>query len=53
MRRCLDVFVVEGIRTNVALHRRIMDDPDFRAGRMDTSFMERFLPEKKAAPVAR
>ena len=53
MRRCLDVFVVEGIKTNVALHRRIMDDPDFRAGRMDTSFMERFLPEKKAAPVAR
>jgi acetyl-CoA carboxylase biotin carboxylase subunit len=53
MRRCLDVLVVEGIKTNVALHRRIMDDPDFRAGRMDTSFMERFLPEKKAAPVAR
>jgi acetyl-CoA carboxylase, biotin carboxylase subunit len=53
MRRCLDVMVVEGIKTNVALHRRIMDDPDFRAGRVDTSFMERFLPEKKAAPVAR
>jgi acetyl-CoA carboxylase, biotin carboxylase subunit len=53
MRRCLDVMVVEGIKTNVALHRRIMDDPDFRAGRVDTSFMERFLPEKKATPVAR
>ena len=53
MRRCLDVMVVEGIKTNVALHRRIMDDPDFRAGRVDTSFMERFLPEKKAAPVVR
>jgi acetyl-CoA carboxylase biotin carboxylase subunit len=53
MRRCLDVMVIEGIKTNVALHRRIMDDPDFRAGRMDTRFMERFLPEKKAAPVAR
>ncbi len=53
MRRCLDVMVVEGIKTNVALHRRIMDDADFRAGRVDTGFMERFLPEKKAAPVAR
>jgi len=54
MRRCLDVMVVEGIKTNVALHRRILDDPDFRAGRVDTSFMDRFLPQKKAAPpVAR
>jgi len=53
MRRSLDVMVVEGIKTNVALHRRILDDPDFRAGRVDTSFMERFLPEKKAAAVAR
>jgi acetyl-CoA carboxylase biotin carboxylase subunit len=53
MRRCLDVMVVEGIKTNVALHRRILEDPDFRAGRVDTGFMERFLPEKKAAPVAR
>ena len=53
MRRCLDVMVVEGIKTNVALHRRILADADFQAGRVDTSFMERFLPEKKAAPVAR
>ena len=53
MRRCLDVMVVEGIKTNVALHQRILADPDFQAGRVDTSFMERFLPEKKAAPVAR
>jgi acetyl-CoA carboxylase, biotin carboxylase subunit len=53
MRRCLDVMVVEGIKTNVALHRRILADSDFQAGRVDTSFMERFLPEKKAAPVAR
>jgi acetyl-CoA carboxylase, biotin carboxylase subunit len=53
MRRCLDVMVVEGIKTNVALHRRILADPDFQAGRVDTSFMERFLPEKKAAPVGR
>ena len=43
MRRCLDVMVVEGIKTNIPLHRRIMDDPDFLAGRLDTRFMERFL----------
>ena len=46
MRRCLDVMVVEGIKTSIPLHRRILDDPDFLAGRLDTRFMERFLPQK-------
>jgi len=49
MRRCLDVMVVEGIKTNCALHRRILDDPDFQAGRIDTRFLERFQPPKKVA----
>src|SRR6266571_131250 len=49
MRRCLDVLVVEGIKTNAALHRRIIDDPDFQAGRIDTRFLERFQPPKKVA----
>ncbi|HSD66453.1 MAG TPA: acetyl-CoA carboxylase biotin carboxylase subunit [Vicinamibacteria bacterium] len=48
MKRSLDVMVVEGIRTNISLHRRILDDPDFVAGRFDTGFMERFMPQKKA-----
>jgi acetyl-CoA carboxylase biotin carboxylase subunit len=48
MKRSLDVMVVEGIKTNIPLHRRILDDPDFVAGRFDTSFMDRFLPQKKA-----
>jgi acetyl-CoA carboxylase, biotin carboxylase subunit len=52
MRRCLDVMVIEGIKTNIALHRRILDDPDFVAGRFDTRFMDRFAPEKKAVPPA-
>jgi acetyl-CoA carboxylase biotin carboxylase subunit len=52
MRRCLDVLVIEGIKTNIALHRRILDDPDFVAGRFDTRFMDRFAPEKKAVPPA-
>jgi acetyl-CoA carboxylase biotin carboxylase subunit len=41
-RRALDTFVVEGIRTTIPLHRRILDDPDFRAGRLSTKFMEGF-----------
>jgi acetyl-CoA carboxylase biotin carboxylase subunit len=48
MKRSLDVMVVEGIKTNIPLHRRILDDPDFVAGRFDTSFMDRFTPQKKA-----
>jgi acetyl-CoA carboxylase biotin carboxylase subunit len=52
MRRSLEVMVVEGIKTNIPLHRRILEDPDFLAGRFDTRFLERFLPQKKAAPAA-
>lgn len=47
MRRCLDVMVVEGIKTNTAMHRRILEDADFQAGRLSTRFMERFLPPAK------
>jgi acetyl-CoA carboxylase biotin carboxylase subunit len=49
MKRSLDVMVVEGIKTNIPLHRRILDDPDFVAGRFDTSFMDRFAAQKKGA----
>ncbi len=41
-RRALDFFVIEGIKTNIPMHRRILDDPDFIAGRLSTHFMERF-----------
>jgi acetyl-CoA carboxylase biotin carboxylase subunit len=52
MKRCLDLTVIEGIRTNIPLHRRILDDPDFVAGKIDTRFMERFAPVKKPASTA-
>ena len=41
-RRALDFFVIEGIKTTIPLHRRILDDPDFISGRLSTHFMERF-----------
>ena len=47
MKRCLDLTVVEGIKTNIPLHKRILEDPDFVAGRFDTRFMERFQAAKK------
>jgi acetyl-CoA carboxylase biotin carboxylase subunit len=47
MRRTLDMTVVEGIKTTIPLHRRIMNDPDFIAGNLSTSFMERFLARSR------
>ena len=42
MRRALEMFVVEGIYTTIPLHQRIMNDPDFIAGKVDTTFLQRF-----------
>jgi acetyl-CoA carboxylase biotin carboxylase subunit len=41
MARALDMFIVEGIHTSIPLHRRILDDPEFQAGRFDTTFIQR------------
>jgi len=43
MKRSLESFVVEGIKTNIPMHLRIMDDEDFKAGNISTKFMERYL----------
>jgi acetyl-CoA carboxylase biotin carboxylase subunit len=42
MRRALEMFVVEGIKTSIPLQRKIMMDQDFMAGRLDTHFLDRF-----------
>ena len=41
MRGALDGFVVEGIKTTIPLHKRIIADPEFQAGKFDTHFLER------------
>ncbi|HVJ05530.1 MAG TPA: acetyl-CoA carboxylase biotin carboxylase subunit [Candidatus Saccharimonadales bacterium] len=46
MKRALDMFIVEGIHTSIPLHKRILRDPDFEAGKFDTKFMERFMVKK-------
>jgi acetyl-CoA carboxylase biotin carboxylase subunit len=43
MRWALDEFVVEGVKSTVPLHRRILAEPDFVAGRLDTGFLDRML----------
>jgi len=47
MTRALDMFIVEGVYTTIPLHRRILADPDFQAGKFDTGFIERFLATGK------
>jgi len=42
MERALEMFIVEGVSTSISLHQRIMKEPDFLAGRLDTGFMERY-----------
>ena len=47
MSRALEMFIVQGIHTTIPLHLRIMADPEFRAGKFDTKYMERFLARNK------
>ncbi len=42
MQRALEMTVVEGVKTTIRLHQAILRDPDFRAGRMTTRFLEHF-----------
>ena len=42
MERALSEFVIEGIKTTIPFHLRLMKDPNFRAGNFTTKFMESF-----------
>jgi acetyl-CoA carboxylase, biotin carboxylase subunit len=44
MRGALEGFIVQGIKTTIPLHKRILADPDFVSGKFDTHFLERFAP---------
>ena len=44
MRRALREYRIVGIETSIPLHRRIFSDPDFQAGRIDTSYLKDKLP---------
>jgi acetyl-CoA carboxylase biotin carboxylase subunit len=46
LERALFEYFVGGIKTNISLFRRILKDPDFRAGNIDTGFLERLLAKK-------
>lgn len=46
MKRSLDEFVIEGIKTTIPFHRALMEHPDFVAGNYTTKFMEDFKLEE-------
>ncbi len=45
LRRALNEYFVGGIKTNISLFRRILENPDFQAGRVDTGFLDRLLAQ--------
>ena len=48
LQRALTEYFVGGIKTNVSLFRRILQDPDFRAARLDTGYLDRLLAKPYA-----
>lgn len=42
MKRALSEFVIEGVKTTIPFHLRLMDDPQFQAGKFTTKFLETF-----------
>jgi len=44
MERALEMMVVEGVKTTIPLHMRILADEDFKEGRIHTQFLDRYFP---------
>jgi acetyl-CoA carboxylase biotin carboxylase subunit len=47
MKRALDEFVIEGIKTTIPFHRQLMDHPAYISGNYTTKFMEDFIMESE------
>ncbi len=47
MRRALSEFIIEGVKTTIPMHQKILDDPDFQRGNISTKFMERYYHPAK------
>ena len=48
--RALNEYFVGGIKTNLSLFQRILNDPDFRAAKVDTGYLERLLARPARLP---
>lgn len=42
MKRALEEFIIEGVKTTIPFHIKLMDDPDFKSGEFTTAFMDTF-----------
>ncbi len=52
MRRALEMTVIEGIKTTIPLHLKILNDTDFCAGRVSTAFLDRYVGEPRDGRLA-
>ena len=49
MRRALDEYVIRGVKTTIPFYKRIMEDPDFRTGQFDTTYIDSHLDKLNVA----
>ncbi|MCG3119891.1 MAG: Biotin carboxylase [bacterium] len=47
MERALEEFIIEGIKTTIPFHQKVMADHDFQSGRLDTKYVEHFFKRLK------
>jgi acetyl-CoA carboxylase biotin carboxylase subunit len=48
LRRALEEFIVEGVKTTIPLHQRVVRDPDFESGNYTIKWLERWLEDNPA-----
>jgi acetyl-CoA carboxylase, biotin carboxylase subunit len=53
LRRALEEYTITGIKTNAALFRRILTEPDFLRGEIHTKWLDEFLTKRTAPPTAK
>jgi acetyl-CoA carboxylase biotin carboxylase subunit len=51
MDRALDMFVLEGVKSTIPLHRQILRHPDFKSGDIYTKFLEDFQQDRRTRAV--
>lgn len=42
MKRALEEFIIEGVKTTIPFHIALMDNEEFRTGKFDTGLLDRF-----------
>ncbi len=47
MKRALDMTIIEGVKTTIPLHLRILSDRDFIEGRITTRFLDRYIQRER------